>query len=168
MCKIILYILKIFTLDPLSQKVPRVEEQIFDQWLFSLSMAENRVTPRISEKIHTQAEMMTRDYNNTSELRDPLTVKWGQEASKVGSSSSGSKSGLSLGGKVRNKLQAIWSKHILESPNKYFDGGRVYREITWISQNVEQINVVIAIMNAFKVSLNNPPAHLDNLQSLPI
>ena len=117
MCKIILYILKIFTSDPLSQKVPRVEEQIFDQWLFSLSMAENRVTPRISEKIHTQAEMMTRDYNNTSELRDPLTVKWGQEASKVGSSSSGSKSGLSLGGKVRNKLQAIWSKHILESPN---------------------------------------------------
>ena len=130
-------------------------------------MAENRVTPRISEKIHTQAEMMTRDYNNTSELRDPLTVKWGQEASKVGSSSSGSKSGLSLGGKVRNKLQAIWSKQILDQI-QYFDGGRVYREITWISQNVEQINVVIAIMNAFKVSWNNPPAHLDNLQSLPI
>ena len=167
MCKIILYILKIFTSDPLSQKVPRVEEQIFDQWLFSLSMAENRVTPRISEKIHTQAEMMTRDYNTTSELRDPLTVKWGQEASKVGSSSSGSKSGLSLGGKVRNKLQAIWSKQILDQI-QYFDGGRVYREITWISQNVEQINVVIAIMNAFKVSRNNPPAHLDNLQSLLI
>ena len=35
------------------------------------------------------------------------TVKWGQEASKVGSSSSGSKSGLSLGGNVRNRLQAI-------------------------------------------------------------
>ena len=37
----------------------------------------------------------------------PLTVRCGQEASRVGSSSSGSKSGFSLGGKVRNKLQAI-------------------------------------------------------------
>jgi len=39
-----------------------------------------------------------------------LTVKCGQEASSVGSSSSGSKSGLSLGGSVRNKLQAIWKE----------------------------------------------------------
>ena len=40
-----------------------------------------------------------------------LTVKCGQEASRVGSSSSGSKSGLSLGGKVRNKLQAIYKEN---------------------------------------------------------
>ncbi len=39
-----------------------------------------------------------------------LTCKCGQEASNVGSSSSGSKSGLSLGGNVRNILQAIWQE----------------------------------------------------------
>jgi hypothetical protein len=39
-----------------------------------------------------------------------LTVKCGHDASSVGSSSSGSKSGLSLGGKVRNKLHAICKK----------------------------------------------------------
>ena len=36
-----------------------------------------------------------------------LTVKCGQEASRVGSSSSGSKSGLSLGGSVLKRLHAI-------------------------------------------------------------
>lgn len=36
-----------------------------------------------------------------------LTCKWGQEASNVGSSSSGSKSGFSLGGSVRNRLDDI-------------------------------------------------------------
>ena len=36
-----------------------------------------------------------------------VTVKCGQDASSVGSSSSGSKSGLSLGGSVRNRLLAI-------------------------------------------------------------
>lgn len=36
-----------------------------------------------------------------------VTCKWGHDASSVGSSSSGSKSGLSLGGSVRNILQAI-------------------------------------------------------------
>ena len=41
-----------------------------------------------------------------------LTVRWGQEASRVGSSSSGSKSGLSLGGNVRNRLHAIWRQKI--------------------------------------------------------
>ena len=41
-------------------------------------------------------------------IRTPnITVKCGQDASRVGSSSSGSKSGLSLGGRVRNRLLAI-------------------------------------------------------------
>ena len=35
--------------------------------------------------------------------------KWGHDASRVGSSSSGSKSGFSLGGNVRNKLQDIFN-----------------------------------------------------------
>ena len=69
-------------------------------------MVGSRVTPKISGKIHKQAEM--RQLRMRQKLiSDWLTVKCGQEASSVGSSSSGSKSGLSLGGKVRNKLQAI-------------------------------------------------------------
>ena len=44
------------TLDLLSQKVLTVEEQIFDQSLSFLQKVENPVTPKISEKIHRQAE----------------------------------------------------------------------------------------------------------------
>ena len=45
------------TLDLLSQKVQEVEEQIFDQWLFSLLMVGNRETREISEKTRKQAEI---------------------------------------------------------------------------------------------------------------
>lgn len=38
------------------------------------------------------------------------TCMWGHDASKVGSSSSGSKSGLSLGGRVLKILVLIWNK----------------------------------------------------------
>lgn len=37
-----------------------------------------------------------------------FTCMWGHEASRVGSSSSGSKSGFSLGGRVRKMLVQIW------------------------------------------------------------
>lgn len=39
------------------------------------------------------------------------TCKCGHEASNVGSSSSGSKSGFSLGGSVLNKLAEIWNEN---------------------------------------------------------
>ena len=57
---------------------------------------------------------------------EKLTVRWGQEASRVGSSSSGSKSGLSLGGSVRNRLHAIWWEKILyiyDSQNRQCHNG---------------------------------------------
>jgi len=47
------------------------------------------------------------------------TCKCGQLASNVGSSSSGSKSGLSLGGNARNKLRAIYKKYSSNSINCY-------------------------------------------------
>ena len=43
----------------------------------------------------------------TNKTPHSLTVRWGHDASRVGSSSSGSKSGLSLGGRVRKRLHAI-------------------------------------------------------------
>lgn len=44
----------------------------------------------------------------TIHLLSDYTCRWGHDASNVGSSSSGSKSGLSEGGRVRKILDATW------------------------------------------------------------
>ena len=117
----------LFPLGLHCQRVPKAVVRIFGQSLFFRYLVESPGTPKIVKRIRRQARIGK--INNKSidihYILKPytfiiahagiktLTVKCGQDASSVGSSSSGSKSGLSLGGSVLKRLHAIYKIKII-------------------------------------------------------
>lgn len=71
---------------------------------------------KINSKVHIKGKKLLKHAFLVIALQDDLKIKeshtcmWGHEASRVGSSSSGSKSGLSLGGSVLKILELICNK----------------------------------------------------------
>ena len=117
----------LFPLGLHCQRVPKAVVRIFGQSLFFRYLVESPGTPKIVKRIRRQARIVkindtSIDIHNISYRYtfiivyygiETLTVKCGQDASSVGSSSSGSKSGLSLGGSVLNRLHAIYNIKII-------------------------------------------------------
>ena len=117
----------LFPLGLHCQRVPKAVVRIFGQSLFFRYLVESPGTPKIVKRIRRQARIWkinhkSIDIHNTSKSHifitvhasiKTLTVKCGQDASSVGSSSSGSKSGLSLGGSVLKRLHAIYKIKII-------------------------------------------------------
>ena len=117
----------LFPLGLHCQRVPKAVVRIFGQSLFFRYLVESPGTPKIVKRIRRQARIVKINYksidiHNISKSYTfiivhagikTLTVKCGQDASSVGSSSSGSKSGLSLGGSVLKRLHAIYKIKII-------------------------------------------------------
>ena len=120
----------LFPLGLHCQRVPKAVVRIFGQSLFFRYLVESPGTPKIVKRIRRQARIgkinnKSIDIHNISQTLKSytfiiahagiktLTVKCGQDASSVGSSSSGSKSGLSLGGSVLKRLHAIYKIKII-------------------------------------------------------
>lgn len=79
----------------LGETLERAQHVLNERMRFIRVDVISAITPRVRYK------------NKNKKLSLNLTCKWGHEASSVGSSSSGSKSGFSLGGRVRNRFAEI-------------------------------------------------------------